>query len=40
MPLKCSGEPLVVALLAIENLTESESKLMEVSKRNSMEVGS
>ena len=40
MPFECSGEPLVVAPLAIENPTEFESKLMEVSERNSMEVGS
>ena len=40
VPFECSGEPLVVTPLASENPMESRSKLMELSKRNSMEVGS
>lgn len=40
MPFECSGEPLVMAPLASENPTESETELMKVSERNPMEVGS
>ena len=40
LPFECSGEPLVVTPLASENPTESRSKLMELSERNPMEVGS
>ena len=40
LPFECSGELLVVAPLATENLAESESKPMEVSERNPIEVGS
>ena len=39
LPFECTGEPLVVAPLAIENLVMFEIKPVEVSKRNPMEVG-
>ena len=38
-PFECTGEPLVVAPLAIENLVMFEIKPVEVSERNPMEVG-
>ena len=40
VPFECSGEPLAVAPLATENPVEFESKPMEVSERNPMEVRS
>ena len=39
LPFERTGEPLVVAPLATENLVMFESKLVEVSERNPMEVG-